>query len=44
MVMAGEGMGPFDGPVDVVRNVSKERATVASFQLLENTLNLRKRH
>lgn len=44
MVLAGERKGPLDGPVDVVRNMSKERAAISGLQFFEEILNLRKRH
>jgi hypothetical protein len=43
VVMTGKRMSPLDGPVDVVGNVGKERASIPSLKVFENSLNVRKR-
>jgi len=43
VVMTGKWMSPLDDPVDVLRNVGKERASITSFKVFENSLNVRKR-
>jgi len=42
MVMARERMSSLYRPIDIVRNVGKERATVASHKIFEDVANLRK--
>ena len=35
VVMTGKWMSPLDDPVDVLRNVGKERASITSFKVFE---------
>jgi hypothetical protein len=41
VVVTGKGMSSLDDPIHVVRNVGKERASVATFKVFENIANLR---
>ena len=41
VVVTGKRMSSLDDPIHVVRDVSKERASVATFKVFENIANLR---
>ena len=40
--MTRQGMSSLDDPVDIVGNVGKEPASIASFKVVENIANLRR--